>query len=88
MFSHLSHNQLSVTPGTVARQAPLHGVLQARMLEWVAVPFYRDLPDPGIEPMSLQSHALVGRFFTTSATWEAIDPVFSPSNQTIPYSPV
>ena len=30
-----------------------------------------DLPDPGIEPMSLTSPALAGRFFTTSASWEA-----------------
>ena len=30
-----------------------------------------DLPDPGIEPMSLMSPALVGGFFTTGATWEA-----------------
>ena len=30
-----------------------------------------DLPDPGIEPMSLASAALAGGFFTTSATWEA-----------------
>ena len=30
-----------------------------------------DLPDPGIEPMSFMSSALAGRFFTTSATWEA-----------------
>ena len=30
-----------------------------------------DLPDPGIEPMSLMSPALAGGFFTTSATWEA-----------------
>ena len=29
-----------------------------------------DLPDPGIEPRSLVSDALAGRFFTTSATWE------------------
>ena len=29
------------------------------------------LPDPGIEPKSLTSSALAGRFFTTSATWEA-----------------
>ena len=29
-----------------------------------------DLPDPGIEPVSLMSPALAGRFFTTSATWE------------------
>ena len=26
-----------------------HGILQARILEWVAIPFSRDLPDPGIE---------------------------------------
>ena len=31
-----------------------------------------DLPDPGTEPASLMSLALAGRFFTTSATWEAI----------------
>ena len=30
-----------------------------------------DLPDPGIEPASLMSHALAEGFFTTSATWEA-----------------
>ena len=30
-----------------------------------------DLPDPGINPVSPRSPALVGRFFTTSATWEA-----------------
>ena len=28
-----------------------------------------DLPDPGIEPKSLTSPALAGRFFTTSTTW-------------------
>ena len=26
----------------------VHGILQARILEWVAIPFSRDLPDPGI----------------------------------------
>ena len=30
-----------------------------------------NLPDPGIEPRSLKSPALAGRFFITSATWEA-----------------
>ena len=30
-----------------------------------------DLPGPGIEPVSLSSHALAGGFFTTSTTWEA-----------------
>ena len=30
----------------------VHGILQARILEWVAMPFSRDLPNPGIEPRS------------------------------------
>ena len=43
------------------------GILQARILEWVAMPSSGDLPDPGIEPTSLVSPALAGGFFTTSA---------------------
>ena len=33
----------------------VHGILhefQARILEWVAIPFSGDLPNPGIEPTS------------------------------------
>lgn len=31
----------------------VHGISQARILEWVAISFYgRHLPDPGIEPQS------------------------------------
>ena len=36
----------------------------------------RYLPDPGIKPASLMSPAMVGGFFTTSATWEALCPLF------------
>ena len=36
----------------------VHGILQARILEWVAISSSRDLPDPGIEPKSLISPAL------------------------------
>ena len=47
----------------------VHGILQARILEWVAVfPPSRDLSDPGVEPASLMSPALAGRFFTATAT--------------------
>ena len=36
---------------SVARQAPLSmEILQARILEWVAMPSSRDLPNPRIEP--------------------------------------
>jgi len=34
-------------------------------------PLPGDLPDPEIEPTSLTSPALAGRFFTAGATWEA-----------------
>ena len=37
---------------TVARQAPLHGILQARRLERVAISFSGDRPDPGTKPVS------------------------------------
>ena len=32
----LSYVQLFATPWTIAHQAPLHGIFQARILEWVA----------------------------------------------------
>ena len=31
----------------------VYGILQTRILEWVAFPFSRDLPNPGIKPRSL-----------------------------------
>ena len=43
----------------------VQGILQTRILEWVGFPPPGDLPDPGIEPMSLASPALAGRLFTT-----------------------
>ena len=30
----------------------VHGILQAKTVEWVAIPSPEDLPDPGIEPRS------------------------------------
>ena len=40
----------------------VHGISQARILQWVAISFSRDLPDPGIKSTS---PTLGGRFFTT-----------------------
>ena len=56
----------SVTQWTVALQAPLSMGFY-RQEYWSALPFSspRDLPDPGIKPMSPASPALAGRFFTT-----------------------
>ena len=36
----------------------VHGILQARILEWVACPSPGDLPNPGIEPVPLAVPAL------------------------------
>ena len=42
-----------------------HGILQARILEWVAFPSPGNLPNPGNKPTS---PALAGGFFITSAS--------------------
>ena len=48
----------------------VHGIFQARILEWVAMPSSRDLSDPGIQAVSLHRLHLAGGFSTTSVTWE------------------
>ena len=50
-------------------QPSVHQILQARKVEWVACPSPGDLPDPGVEPLSLVSPEPAGEFFTTSAAW-------------------
>ena len=57
---------LSVTPWTVAHQAPLSmGILHARILEWVAMPSSRGSPQPrGWTGVS----CIAERFFTIWAT--------------------
>ena len=42
----LSRVRVFVTPGTIAHQSPVHGILQARTLEWVAISFPRGPPWP------------------------------------------
>ena len=65
VFSHSVMSD-SVTPWTVARQAPLSMGLP-RQEYWSGAPFTTpgDLLNPGIEPVSLVPPALAGRFFTT-----------------------
>ena len=47
MCESISRVLLFATPWTVARQAPLSmGILQARILEWVAMPFSRGSSQP------------------------------------------
>ena len=48
----------------------VHGILQARILKWAATPFSKGSSGPRDRTESVMSLALVGRFFTTSTTWE------------------
>ena len=52
----------------------VHGTSQAKILGWLPFPSPGDLLAPGIKPASLMSPELAGRFFPTSATWEASPP--------------
>ena len=72
MLTYFSRIRIFVTPRTVARQAPLSmGFLQARILEWVAMPFSRGSSRPRDRTCISVSSAVAGGFFTTNATWEA-----------------
>ena len=65
LLSRFSPVQLFVTLWTASHQAPL-SMGFSRQEHWSGLPCLPpgDLPDPGIEPMSLMSLALAGRFFT------------------------
>ena len=65
----LSHIKLFATPWTVAHWAPLPGIFQAGILEWVAISYSRVSSQPRD-----RTHVsyIAGRYFTTSATWEAL----------------
>ena len=68
MLSCFSRVQLfATTPGS-----SIHGILQARILVWVAMPSSRESSRLRDQTHVHYSPALAGRFFTTSATWEAL----------------
>ena len=57
---------LSKPIGCTPPGSSVHGILQVRILEWVAVPSSRG----SSQCRDLKSPALAGGFFTTSTTWE------------------
>ena len=73
MLSRFSHVRLFETLWTVAPQAPLSmRFSRQEYCSGLPCPLPGDLPNPGVEPVSLTSLVLAGGFFfTTSATWEA-----------------
>ena len=69
----LSHVQLFVIPWTVAHQAPLSmGILQARILEWVAVFFSRGSSRPRDQTGVSWIYSNGRQILYHWATWEAL----------------
>ena len=61
----------SLQPWTVACQASLSmGFSRQEYWSELPCPPPGDIPEPGIEPASLMSPALAGKFFIISASWE------------------
>ena len=72
----LSHGWLFVTPQTVVRQAPLSmGFSKQQHWNGLPLPSPWDLPDPGIEPVSLVSPALQADSLPTEPQVPSLLPV-------------
>ena len=78
MLSRFNRVLLFATLWTVARQAPL-SMEFSRQESWSGLPCPPpgDLPEPGIEPVSLKPPVLASRFFTISGTLETPFPLYS-----------
>ena len=80
VLSHFSRVQLLATLWTITLQAPLSmGFSRQEYWSGLPCPPLGDLPPaPGIEPSSLTSPALAGRFVTTSVTCVCVYPRLFP----------
>ena len=68
MLSSFGHVRLCDLMNCSPPGSSVHGILQAKMLLWVAMPSSRRSSQPRNGPTSLMTLALAGRFFTTN--WE------------------
>ena len=68
LLSHFSHVRLCDAMDCSPPGSSVHGILQARMVEWVAMPSSSGSSQPGCQTRISQ---ITGRFFTMWATREA-----------------
>ena len=72
---HFSRIQFFANLGTIAHQAPLSkGFSRQEYWSGLPCPPPEDLPNPGIEPVSLTSTCISWRVLYTGPTWEALHP--------------
>ena len=71
MLNHLGHVWLCDPMDHSSPASSVHGILQARILEWVPMHSSTDLPNPRERTWVFCVTCIAGRFFTHWATWEA-----------------
>ena len=67
----------SATPWTLALVELVYGILQARLLDWVAIPFFRGSSQLGDQT---EVSSIADRFFTNWATREDQKPLQTKAN--------
>ena len=78
MLSHVSCVRLFAAPWFACLVPLSMGFSRQEYYSGLPFPSPEDLSYSGIEPMSLTSPALAGRFFTANATWEVPDLIKGP----------
>ena len=73
-----SHPTLSDPMDCSLPGSSVHDILQAGILEWVAMPSSRDLPDPGIEPGLLHCRQSLYRLSHRGSPFMASGLTFKP----------
>ena len=81
VLSRFSRVRLFATLWAEALQSLSVGFSRQEYWSGLPFPLTGDLPEPGIEPASLRSPILAGRFFTTSATQEVHYPLYQVRKQ-------
>ena len=68
----VAQSSLSVSPWTVAHQAPFHGIFQARTLKWVVISSAKRSSWPRDQTLISRVSCIVRRVLYHWATWEAL----------------
>ena len=76
MLSHFSRVRLCDPMDRSPLGSSVHGILQARILEWFVMPSSRGSSPPRDRTHVFMFPALSGGFFTTSTTWQAPCPIY------------
>ena len=72
LLSCFSHVRLCKPMDCNLPGSSVHEILQARVLEWVAISYQGNFPTQGLNLCFLHLPAFAGRLLTISATWETL----------------